>query len=154
MSSDIKLGGRLFSFVNYAAITSLNEHYVMKLMRETGLDRVVPVLDEESDAAYLARLQAAMIDTLRTHELLAGYLLPLGKGEPDWDLQMARHTALFLQKLSDPDDKAEIQRLALSMVFDFFRQGLASLPDSLNYSGPPETSPPTTSETTQPIAEH
>lgn len=132
MQGDLKLGGRLFSFVNYAAITSLNEHYVMKLMRETGLDCVIPKTEGEEDSEYLVRLQAAIIDTLQLHELLAGYLLPLGKGECDWDLKMAKQTTRFLQGLQDPEDKAEIQRLALEMVFDFFKQGLALLNASLN----------------------
>lgn len=132
MQGDLKLGDRLFSFVNYAAITSLNEHYVMKLMRETGLDCVLPKTEDEEDSEYIVRLQSAIIDTLKLHELLAGYLLPMGKGEPDWDLRMAKQTTRFLQGLTAPEDKAEIQRLALEMVFDFFKQGLALWNASLN----------------------
>lgn len=135
MDGEIKIGGRLFSFVNYVVITSLNEHYVMKLMRETGLDTVLPKGDGEADVEYLVRLQAAITDTLKAHELLAGYLLPVGKTEADWDLAMARETARHLQRVTDENDKAEIQRLVLALVFDFFKRGLDSYHASLNSLG-------------------
>lgn len=131
-AGSIKIGGRLFSFVTYQAITSLNEHYVMKIMRDTGLDKVLPRGDEEPDVEYLVRLQSAIIDTLKVHELLAGYMLPAGSSESDWSIAMARSTTRFLQQLQEPEDKAEIQRLALAMVFDFFKNGLASYNASLN----------------------
>lgn len=131
---NISIGGRLFCFVRYPFITSLNEHYVMKMMRQTGLDAVLPEEGEEN-VEYLVRMQSAIIDTLRAHELLAGYLLPVGKVEQDWTLAMARDTATFLQSVTHPDDKAEIQRLTLAMVFDFFKEGLASYNRSLNSLG-------------------
>lgn len=156
MTGSIKLGGRLFTLVNYAAITSLNEHYVMKLMRETGLDKVLPEDDglpsyedieggirggslsaaeadrliaqkKESDAEYFARLQQTIVDTLRLHELLAGYLLPIGKTESDFTLDLARETTRFLQGLQSPDDRAEIHRLGSIVTLDFFKAGVASL---------------------------
>jgi hypothetical protein len=166
---EILLGGRRFQFVNFEAITSLNEHYVMKLMRETGLDRVAaPQPHEEADAArqalekleaawkqdahlvtdeerdrraaqaagytaqiqgaaalYMARLQAEVVDTLRAHELLAGYLLPAGKTEADWNMKMAEATAKFLQGLSKPADKATVHDLTLRVVLSFFVAGLS-----------------------------
>ena len=129
-AGEIKIGGRAFVLVRYGSISSINEHYIMKWMRQTGLDRVIPLMDGETDEAYLVRLQSAITDTLEAHTLLAGYLLPLGKGEPDWTPQMAEQTAKFLRALTGADDKAQIHRLTLAMVFDFFREGLASLRDS------------------------
>jgi hypothetical protein len=166
---EFRLGGRRFQLVNFEAITSLNEHYVMKLMRETGLDRVAaPRPEEEADAArealekleaewkrdahlvtdderdrratqaaihtakiqgaaalYMARLQSEVVDTLRAHDLLAGYLLPGGKTEADWNLKMAGDTAKFLQSLSKPEDKATIHDLTLRVVISFFVAGLS-----------------------------
>lgn len=148
-TGEIRLGGRIFVTVNYAVISSINEHYIFKLMRETGLDRVVPVGDDESDQAYLSRLHTALIDTLQTHELIAGYLLPMGKGESDWSLKLAAETARFLKALQSPDDKAEINRLAMAAIFDFFRQGLDSLNDSQRSFESVTASPSDASQTSQ-----
>lgn len=146
----IQLGGRAFSIVNYDAINVLNEHYVMKFMRETGLDSAVPKATGESDDEYLLRLQGRLVDTLRLPELLAGYLLPLGKTEADWSLAMAADTAKFIGALSSAEDRAEVHRLGMSIVFDFFRAGLDSfktLESFLNGAGPEQRNEnqPTTS---------
>ena len=151
MSGHIELGGRAFALVNYAAITSLNEHYVMKLMRQTGLDRVLPKADGETDDQYLLRLEAALVDTLRLHELIAGYILPMGKTESDWDLQMARDTARHLQGLQSQADRAEVHRLGMSIVFDFFRHGLDSF-KTLEKSLSELASPPIQPESVSTIA--
>lgn len=180
MAGEIKLGGRIFVLVNYAAITSLNEHYVMKLMRETGLDKVLPEDDglpsyeeieaarqlgklgadeaadllrqkSENDTAYFNRLQQAIVDSLRLHDLLAGYMLPLGKTEADWSLELAAETSRFLKGLQSPDDRAEIHRLGSVVVFDFFRAGVASLktfPSSLSETAPATTKTATTNGAT------
>lgn len=126
IEGEVKLGAALFSCVNYDEITVLNEHYIMKLMRETGLDRVLP-MGEEPDAQYLARLHAALIDTLKLPDVLAGYLLPMGKTEADFTEAMAKDTANFIRQLTRKEDKAEVHRLGLAVCMDFFRAGLASL---------------------------
>lgn len=128
ISGEVRLAGRLFNVVRYEGITALNEHYIMKLIRATGLDRVLPLESSlESDEQYMLRVHAAVVDTLQLPQLLAGYLLPAGKGEEDWTLQMAEETAAFIAKLTATEDKAEIHRLGLSVTFDFFRAGLDSL---------------------------
>lgn len=135
LTGEVRLGGRLFNIVHYEAITVLNEHYIMKLIRSTGLDRVLPLENaEESDEAYMMRVHAAVVDTLQLPQLLAGYLLPAGKGEEDWTLQMASETAAYIGKLSAPEDKSEIHRLGLLVTFDFFRAGIDSLRHSQNVS--------------------
>lgn len=177
---EIKLGGRIFSLVNYAAITSLNEHYVMKFMRETALDRVLPddglpdqgeitallksgqMTDEEADrlreekkladAKYFSRLHEAVVDSLRLHELLAGYLVPADKTEADFTLEQAAEVTRFLQRLNAADDRAEIHRLGAVVVLDFFQAGVDSLNDFPRSFGrdptsPTPTSPQTTSQT-------
>lgn len=131
LTGNVQLGGRQFACVNYEHITVLNEHYVMKLMRATGLDTVMPQPDE-SDDQYYVRLYARMVDTLKLHELLAGYLLPLGKTEADWTLELAAETAAFIAKLARPEDKAEVHRLGMAVTFDFFAAGLVSLRASRN----------------------
>lgn len=126
LSGIVKLGGRQFACVNYEHITVRNEHYVMRLMRATGLDLVLPG-PEESDGAYQARLYARLVDTEQLPELLSGYLLPTGKTEADWSRELAAETAAFIGGLTRPEDKHEVHRLGLAISFDFFRAGLDSL---------------------------
>lgn len=131
LSGVTMLGGRSFSVVNWDAVTVLNEHYVMKLMRSTGLDATMPI-ETESDEAYMMRMHAKMVDTLQLPELLAGYLLPIGKAEGDFTLALATETASFIKGLTAPADKATVHELGLAVTFDFFRAGLASLRHSRN----------------------
>lgn len=141
MDAEIRLGGRLFTPVNFDAITVRNEHYVMRLMRQTGIDRVLPLPAGESDDEYLLRLQTALVDTLKLPEILAGYLLPLGKTEADWTEKLARDTAAFIAGLTARADRAEVHRLGLDIALDFFRVGLASLGISPSFSASDAASP-------------
>lgn len=130
LTGDVKLGGRLFNVVNYDVITTVNEHYIMKWMRRTELDKVLPAASGEDDAAYLMRLQSALVDSLELPRLLGGYLLPAGKTEADWTPKLAEETSEYIAKLADKESRAEVQRLGLAIVFDFFRAGIASLKHS------------------------
>lgn len=132
ISGDAHLGGKLFNVVNYDSISVRNEHYIMKWMRATGMDRQIPYTEGESDEQYLMRVHAAAVDSLQLPELLAGYLLPVGKTETDWSPEMAADTARHIAELNMPDDKAEVHRLALQVTLDFFRAGLDSLKHSRN----------------------
>lgn len=129
LSGETELGGRKYQVVNFDAVTVLNEHYIMKMMRAAGLDTVMPKEDED-DEQYLIRMHAALVDTLELPRLLAGYLLPLGKTETDWSLALAADTQRWIEGLTSPVDKAEIHRMGLMITFDFFRAGLDSLKHS------------------------
>lgn len=137
----IRLGGKEFSVVDYDSITALNEHYIMKLMRATGLDVVIPLAEGETDEAYMLRVHAALVDTLKLPDLLAGYLLPLGKTEQDWSQALARDTAKHIAGVSTREDKDEVHRLGLLVTFDFFRAGLDSLRHSRNVLNQMRASP-------------
>lgn len=137
----IRLGGKEFSVVNYDSITALNEHYIMKLMRATGLDAVVPLADGETDESYMLRVHAAIVDTLKLPDLLAGYLLPLGKTETDWTQALARETSKHIAGVNTREDKDEVHRLGLLVTFDFFRAGLDSLRHSRNVLNQMRASP-------------
>lgn len=151
LTGDTKLGGRLFNVVNYDVITALNEHYIMKWIRHTGIDKVLPHPEGEKDEEYLMRLQGALIDTLELPRLLAGYLIPAGKSETDFTLAMAEDTAAFISSVTDPEDRAEVQRLGLQVVLDFFRAGIASIKHSLSVL---ERTIPTTNDSRGPRAAH
>lgn len=142
------LGGKQFGIVNYDVVTVRNEHYIMKLIRETGLDRILPV-GQETDQAYMLRVHAAVVDTLKLPELLAGYLLPLGKTETDWSEAMAAETAAFIAGLQDAEDKQTIHGLGLSVVFDFWKAGIDSLRASQSALSP-LTTPAATGRSGQP----
>lgn len=149
LSGEVKLGDRSFQVVNYNVITVLNEHYIMKLMRSTGLDSVLPTGEGESDDAYLIRLQSKLVDTLQLPALLGGYLLPNGKTETDWSLAIAAETTRFIEGLTRDIDKAEIHRMGYAVVLDFFRAGIDSLKHSQNVSksAVPKTESPTSQQT-------
>lgn len=149
LSGEIRLGGKLFNAISYEVISSRNEHYLMKWMRETGIDKVMPKPEGESDAEYLLRLQAALVDTLQLPELLGGYLLPAGKAEKDWTPQMAAETAAYIAQVNNAEDRAEVHKLGLAVTFAFFRAGLASLRHSQSVLDSLTASPG--SERAQPI---
>ena len=71
----------------------------------------------------------------RIFKVLGGLFLPEGISSLDWTPQVAEETASFLKKISDPQDKLEIQRQVISLLIDFFQSGLASLTISRNSSG-------------------
>ena len=128
ISGEVRLGGRLFQVVNYDDVSVLNEHYIMSLMRATGLDCVLPMAEsEETNEAFMLRLHGKLIDTLKLPELLGGYLLPAGQTEADWTMDMAAETARHIKAMRSPEDKNEVHRLGLLVTMDFFRAGLASL---------------------------
>lgn len=154
LSGDVKLGGKTFQVVNYDVITALNEHYIMKLMRATGLDRVMPLIEGEKDEEYMIRLQSALVDSLRLPELLAGFLLPMGRTETDWTLALAGETQRFIEGLTRPDDKAEIHRLGFDVTMDFFRAGLDSLKHSRSVLAALKASPAASSASLSPSGAH
>jgi hypothetical protein len=159
LSGEVKLGGRLFQVVNYDAVTVLNEHYIMKLMRSTGLDGVLPMANDEtaggeSDQEYMLRLHAQLIDTLTLPDLLAGYLVPAGKTETDFTLEQAAEITVFIKGLTKPADKEEVHRLGLLVTFDFFAVGLASLKHSQNALRSLQASPPKNAASTLKTGAH
>lgn len=128
IEGQIKLGGRQFQVVNYDDVSVIHEHYIMSLMRATGLDCVLPLAENaESNEAYMLRLHAALVDTLKLPELLGGYLLEGSQTEADWTLAGAKEVATFIKALRSPEDKAQVHRLGLLVTLDFFRAGVASL---------------------------
>jgi len=130
MHGEVRLGGRLFNVINYDVITVINEAYIHKLMRETGLDIPLPFNDAESDVEYQVRLQARVVDTLKLPELLGGFLLPAGMTEATWTPAVAAETAKYISGLTAREDRDEVFRLAYLVNVYFFREGLISLRNS------------------------
>lgn len=124
--TDIALGGRLFAPANFDRMTSLQECSVMRLLRASKLDRVLPEQDD-SNAAWLTKLNVAVVDCGCLHELIAAFLLPIGKTERDWTPQLALETKAFLEQLDTPVDRETVLRLGMEVTVGFFVHGLASL---------------------------
>lgn len=122
----VTLGGRAFRVIDFDARNVRNDHYLQKHLRASGLDRVLPA-EDESSAAYLVRLQAALLDSGVAVDLIAGYLLPDGVSEAQWTPALAADTAAHIGACTAAADRECVEDLALQAVFGFFRQGLARL---------------------------
>ena len=129
--TDIALGGRLFAPANFDRMTSLQECNVMRLLRASGLDRIMPAQDD-SEAAWLAKLNAAVVDCGHLHELIGAFLLPIGKTERDWTPQLSGETKGFLEQLDTPEDRETVHKLGMEVTVGFFMHGVASLRRSEN----------------------
>lgn len=123
---DVQLGGRLFTPINFHRRTVLIDHYLLRLIRETGLDAVKPDEDEAPEV-WQARLQTQLLCSGRAHELIAGYLLPLGKTEADWTPELAAETAAHIARCDTAEDREVVKTLALEATIAFFADGLASV---------------------------
>src|SRR5688572_30050360 len=127
----VTLGGRRFSVINFERRTVVMDHYLGRLIRKSGVDKVVPMESDgegmAANRAYLVRLQTALLDSGVAHEIIAGFLLPEGKVERDWTPEMGRKTAAFIAALDTEGDRDEVLRLAMEAVFGFFRSALGRL---------------------------
>lgn len=127
----IELGGRIFQAIDFDKRTVMIDHYLSKIVRATGVDKVMP-MDNENNAAYLIRMQAALVDSGKIPELLGGYLLPQGTVESEWTPVLAAQTAKFIKTLNTQQDRETVLTLGADIVFGFFEQGLVWLNRSLN----------------------
>jgi hypothetical protein len=120
---EMQLGGRRFRVIDFNRRTVMNDHYLMRTIRLTGVDKALPE-EDESQAGYLVRLQTMLLDSGYVPDLLGGYLLPIDKAETDWTVEMARETSGHVGKCQTQEDRELVMRLAIEVVFGFFRQGL------------------------------
>jgi hypothetical protein len=140
--TDIVLGGRAFTPVNFDRRTVLIDHYLMREIRASGADKILPA-DGESSDVWLVRLQAQILHSGRAPQIIAGYLLPVGMTERDWTPEFAAETAKHIGLCDTQADRELVQELAAEVTVAFFRQGLASLmtflscfPESASPRGP------------------
>jgi hypothetical protein len=127
----VTLGGRRFVVIHFDRRTVVMDHYLGKMIRRSGVDKVVP-MDSDGEGmlaqqAYLLRCQTALLDSGVAHEIIAGFLLPEGKVERDWTPDIARKTAAHIAALDTEGDRDQVLRLSMEAVFGFFRDALARL---------------------------
>lgn len=127
----VVLGGRSFRVIDFDKRTVAADHYLAKLIRESGADKVMP-MDGEGDALYVMRMQTLLIDSGKVPAMIAGMLVPDGMGEKDWTRKVAEATAKHIEQCNEPEDRELVNDLAMQVVFGFFKQGLAWLTRSLS----------------------
>jgi len=92
-------------------------------------------MDGDSDKGYLIRLQTALLESGKACDLVAGYLLPQGKTEQDWNEAMAKDIAKHVGRCNTQEDRDAVVYLAMQCCFGFFRQGLERLNILASFSG-------------------
>lgn len=124
----VALGGRRFRVIDFDLRTVRLDLHVRRLMRVTGLDRVLPGADEDVET-YLARLQSAILDLEgeRAIDLVASYLLPDGVPERDWTPALAAQIAAHIGACDSAEDRDTVITLCAQVAFGFFQQELEQL---------------------------
>lgn len=136
----LTIGGRLFQPMNLRARTFRADAAQARLLSELRLDDVGLAPQEgEPMPDYVVRLNARLLATDRIPELLAHYLLPMGKTETDWSPAMAAETAAFLGAVQDEESRRLIWELAAEFVFFFLRSNLLRHAIFLSSSSDAET---------------
>jgi len=135
----IGIGGRTFVPVRNSTIE--HDFWLMAHIRGAGLDRIA-IGEGEAPDDFAVRLLGEVIDSGRIFPILGGLFLPEGTSSLDWTPEVAEETAAFLKRISEPQDKLEVQKQVISLLIDFFQSGLASLRISRKSSGTdPEAAP-------------
>ena len=135
----IKIGGQTFVPVKNSTIE--HDFWLMAHIRGAGLDRIA-IEEVEAPEDFAVRLLGEVINSGRIFPILGGLFLPEKMSSLDWTPELAEETATFLKKISDPQDKLEIQKQVISLLISFFQSGLVSLRISRKSSGAgPQTAP-------------
>lgn len=134
----VKLGGREFLPLDFAARTVRQDHYILTAFRKSGVDKVTPTVDEEPKE-YLLRMYHKMLAGGRACEILAAFLMPPGVDIRDWRPSHAAEIQEFLERLNTEEDRQLVNQMTFEMMAGFFKQGLLSLLASLTSSLPTES---------------
>lgn len=123
MAQVFKIDGALYRMVERSTLAQ--DFYVMRHLRAAGLANCTPN-EGESAQDFALRLISMVVERGAPIELLAGLLLPEGVPDEKWTPETAASTAALLSIVTDPADKAEIQKVLVAIITDFFREGLRS----------------------------
>lgn len=134
----IVLGGRAFHVIDFKRRTVDQDLYMMREIRKSGVDKVMP-MDGEEDVQFLVRAQTLLIDSGRAVQIIAAFLLPEGCVERDWTVKMAEQTVQHIQKLDTEEDREQVLTLAMEAVFGFFAHGARRL---LHFASVLQAEPP------------
>lgn len=118
-ASLVTIGGREYRLLDWKAHSVLHHVCLLQLIRGIGLDALHPE-EGESDVGYFLRLQAALLESGRTLELVAAYLMPLDVAEADWTPATARAIAAEIGGSTADADYEVVFGLAVEAVKGFF----------------------------------
>lgn len=132
--SIITLGGRRYQVIDFDRRTVLQDAWLEREIRSSGVDKLLPDA-EESDAEYLTRLRMRLVDSGRIPALLGGFLLPEGTGEQDWTPSIGADTEKHIGRCNTEEDRTMVLTLSVEIAFGFFRRGLDWLQSFQSSSG-------------------
>ncbi len=130
MTEKHTLGGRTFLPLRESTVEQ--DFRFLALIKRARIEEVV-VLPGESPEAFARRLLEATIESGVILDLLGCLLIPEDSAPQDrdpgevWNPDVGRETAQFLGQLRNPEDKAEVRGLVLSLLVSFFESGIVSL---------------------------
>lgn len=145
--AEYKIDGQLFRTIERTTIE--NDFFVMKHLRAAGIGNCTPNAGESAEE-FATRLLYGIVESGAPFELLGGLLLPSGMSDEEWCPAQAKTTAAILRQVNDPESKAQVQAVLVSVVAGFFQAGLRFLTPSLAAS---QTKPQPGSEASSGIGE-
>jgi hypothetical protein len=141
MAEVYTLGGRRFVTADLSRRTVRQHHYLAGITRGVGSPKRMPA-EGEDPVAFLVEWQADVLASGEACRLLAAFLLPEGKTEADWSLELARDTQAFLEGLQDEADRELVDQLVMETLVGFFQQAVRRLTSSLQSLDAGETPQP------------
>lgn len=131
------INGRAFRAIGESTLE--HDLTTWRIIHEAGLDQPA-IREDESPEAFSHRLLSDLIASGKACELLGCLLIPEDTRSEDWTPASGHETAVFLSRLTRPDDKRRAQNLVVSALIEFFEQGLVSSKTSAIFSqrGPGE----------------
>lgn len=116
----IQLGKRWYKRVGVSTLE--HDHWLAGHARQAGSDGWA-IRPGESHEAFGSRILGDLMANEKAFLLLGGLLMP--SDEEVWTKDLARATAAEMARLTDPDEKRIANTELLSLVLDFFVNGLA-----------------------------
>jgi hypothetical protein len=121
------------------------DYRFLALITRAGIDRMT-LRPGESPEEFARRLLEHAITSGVVLELLGCLLIPEAEIRSDqpgdsWTSEIAADTAAFIGGLRQPEDKALVNALILSLLISFFERGIVSLQTLTTSSG--QTNPTT-----------
>ncbi len=131
--AEVKLGDRLYQTVILDHRTVRMDHYLQRVLDESGVAGLDPLLDEDAVTFQMRQLDT-LIKSGKACEVLGAYLLPLEVTERTWTPAIACATVARLEVCDSEEDRDQVLVLALECLNGFFLQRLNSAKSFLRSS--------------------
>jgi hypothetical protein len=124
MPDHFVLRGRLFDPIGDSTIE--HEVYLHSALKRAGLFPLPEKKAGETHEEYALRLLNELLACGDLFPLLGGLLIPTGTASEQWTPELAAETAAHLKTVTDPGEKRTVRNLIVSLMLDFFSDGIAS----------------------------